>query len=78
MQRVTLLIDAHLDVLIDSLIKLQPSIRGLSGHWLSTLIRHAVTLSVAPTWVQSLAPLLTAIRALFTLLANPFPPSLST
>lgn len=77
-QCVTLLIDAHLDVLIDSLIKLQPSIRRLSGHWPSTLIRHAVTPSVASTRVQSTAPLPTAIRALFTLLANPFPPSLST
>lgn len=55
-QRVTLLIDAHLDVLIDSLIKLRPSIRKMSGHWPSTLIRHAVTPSVASTWVQSAAP----------------------
>lgn len=55
-QHVTLLIDAHLDVLIDSLIKLQPSIRRLSGHWPSTLICHAVTLSVTQTWVQSPPP----------------------
>ncbi len=55
-QRVTLLIDAHLDVLIDSLIKLRPSIRRLSGHWPSTLIRHAVTPSAALIRVQSVAP----------------------
>lgn len=55
-QRVTLLIDAHLDVLIDSLIKLRPSIRRLSGHWPPTLIRHTATLSVASTRVQSAAP----------------------
>lgn len=52
-----------------------PSIRRLSGHWPSTLIRHGVTLSASPAEVQTTAPLLTAIRARFTLCANPIPPS---